>query len=223
MTEPKIPRTPAELQALRVISEAKELQPVEKALAMSYMGAAKWVKKVAAELTGVSYRQAKTVFARPHVIKYIDEELRRLGYQTRAVRIETIKETVRVSQGNLIEILKLIMDDDGHFDPREVKRLPIDLSAAVKTFKITEEKRGKDENEYTVRRTEIHMHDKVAALGLLNSMLRISQEDPESEAESPDELKLVGMRIEGPDSKTIDADFEIIDKKKDELVWLKIP
>lgn len=219
MTEPKYPKTIAEY-------EARELLPQQRAVALAYMGPAKWVKKVAAEISGLSYGYSKRILNMPHVIKFMDDELRKVGRMTRAVRTQTVKETVRVSQGNLISILKEVMDDAGHISPAKMRGLSVDMSAAVKTFKITEERHGEGEGSYTTLRTEIGMHDKVAALGLLDKMLRISQEDERDEAETPDDLRLVGMIIEPPEKrKTIDAEFKVVgpEKKKEDLSWLDLP
>lgn len=215
MTAPKVPKSRAELEAVT-------LKPEQQALALTYMGGAKYVKKIASEMMGLSYKSVKRTLNLPHVLKFMDEELRKAGYQTRAVRNETIKETFRLAKGSLVEVLKHVMDDNGHIDPGKVKRLPADLASAVKTLDITEEWNA--QGERVVRRVKILMHDKVGALALMDKMLRISQEDPSEEADAPDDLRLMGMVIEGPDTRpAIDAEFEVVEKESEELEWLRLP
>lgn len=215
MTAPKIPKSRAELEAVPI-------KPEQRLVAYAYMGGAKYVRRIAAEMTGHSYKSVKRTLSLPHVVKFMDEELRKMGYQTRAVRNEVIKETFRLAKGNIVEVLNHVMDDDGHIDPAEVKKLPANLAPAVKTLKIYEERNGK--GVMVSRRTEITMHDKVGALALMDKMLRISQEDPEEEANAPDDLRLMGMVIEGPDNRTaIDAEFEVVEKESEGLEWLNLP
>lgn len=215
MTAPKVPKSRAELEALPI-------KPEQHAVALAYMGGAKYVKRVAAEMAGVSYKSAVRTLKLPHVVKFMDEELRKMGYQTRAVRNEVIKETFRLAKGNLVEVLQHVMDDNGHIDPVKVKKLPADIAPAVKTLKIYEEWNVKGER--TSIRTEISMHDKVGALALMDKMLRISQEDPSEEADAPDDLRLMGMVIEGPDNRpAIDAEFEVVEKESEEPEWLRLP
>ncbi len=217
MTEPKVPKTRAELEAV-------ELKPEQQAVALAYMGGAKFVKRVAAEMVGVKYKYAVRVLKLPHVVKFMDEELRKLGYQTRAVRNATVKETFRLAKGSLVEVLNYVMDDEGHIDPAKVKKLPADIGPAVKSLKVTEERHGKGKDAYTTLRTEITMHDKVGALALMDKMLRISQEDPGDEVDAPDDLRLMGMVIEGPDNlPAIDAEFEVVKKESEEPEWLRLP
>lgn len=215
MTAPKVSKSRAELEALPI-------KPEQRAVAFAYMGGAKYVKKVAAEMTGHSYKSVVRTLKLPHVVKFMDEELRKMGYQTRAVRNETIKETFRLAKGNLVDVLNYVMDDNGHIDPAKVKKLPADIAPAVKTLKIYEERNAK--GFVVAVRTEITMHDKVGALALMDKMLRISQEDPGDEADAPDDLRLMGMMIEGPDNRpAIDAEFEVVKKESEEPEWLRLP
>lgn len=218
-------RSHAELEALPLLDS-------QKAIALAYMGEARYSPKITAQLSGYGLSYCKRVVKLPHVMKFLDEELRSLGIVTRAARNATITETIRVSQGDIVEVLRLTTDDSGHVDFMKVKRLPKEISAAIKTIKITEERRrdksGVKDDRYSVLRTEISMHDKIGALNLLDRMLHISADKSEDEPDERDELKLMGMVIEGPDVKktedaAIEAEFEIIEKEKEDRSWMKLP
>lgn len=223
MTEPKVPLTFAE-------AEAKPIIQSEQVIATAYTGEARHNMMVVEKLTGYSYSYIKKVLKKPHVLKFMDAELRKAGIVARAIRRDTIKETYRVSQGDIVEVLREVMDWKGEIDMELVKKLPKDMSAAIKTVKVTSKRRkaknGKADDEYTILRTELTMHDKVGALGLLNTMLRISQEKPEEEGGEADELTLTGMIIEGPgkNDTAIDADFEVVEEEEEDEdeSWLAI-
>ena len=220
MTDPIIPLTFAEAEAKPVIES-------EKMIALAYIGEARHNMRIVEKLTKYSYSYIKTVVKKPHVLKFMDAELRRMGIVARSVRKETIMETVRVSQGDIVDVLREVLTPGGQIDLELVKGLPKRLTAAIKTVKITAENRGKGKDAYEVVRTELTMHDKVGALALLDKMLRISQEKPEEEVDERDELKLMGMVIEGPDKNesAIDADFEVVEDEieEDDESWLHLP
>jgi len=204
------------------------LNVAEREIALMYMGEAKYNATATAALTPYSKSYCQKVVKKPHVAKFIDEELQAMGIQTRAARNATIQETLLVSQSDIIEVLKEVMDDDGHVNFAAVKGLPKRLTGAIKTFKIVEEKRRNkddDHDRYSLVRTEIQMHDKVPALALLDRMLRIS-DNPEDKPKERDQLQLVGINIEAPDpSGIIDAEFEVVDKVNEEEYpeWLQMP
>lgn len=221
MTAPKNPLTFAE-------SEAKPMIESEKIIAFTFIGKSRRSIKVTAELTGYSYSYVKKVIKKPHVLKFMDKELRKVGLISRAIANETIKETTRVAQGDLVEVLREVLDWEGKIDLQAVKRLPKRLSAAIKSIEITAERRGKGKDAYTVLRSKIMMHDKVGALALMDKMLRISQDDPEDRGDAKEQLQLMGMVIEGPGSmetEPIDAEFKVLDEDDEEEgdSWLEIP
>jgi len=208
--------TKKELQELPLIES-------EKIIALAYMGEAKFVATAAAALTGFSQSYCMKVVKKKHVMRFIDDELKALGIQTRAARNATIQEALLVSQSDVVAILREVMDDDGHVDFASVKALPPSMTKAIKTVKIVEEKRGGHGrgDKYSVVRTEIQMHDKVPALALLDKMLRIS-ENPEDKPKEKDQLQLVGIHIEAPDG-AIEVEFEVVDDDdREELPeWLR--
>lgn len=209
-------------------AELKELPLIEseKIIALAYMGEAKYNATAVAALTGYSKSYCQKTVKRSNVMRFIDEELKALGIQTRAARNATIQETLMVSQSDVVEILRHVMDDNGHVDFASVKGLPSRLTKAIKSVKIVEEKRRRDgEDSYSLVRTEFQMHDKVPALALLDRMLRIS-DNPEDKPKEKDQLKLVGIQIEAPDSNAgaIEVEFDILDeleKEKELPGWLR--
>ena len=220
MTEPKNALTIAE-------AEAKQMIASEKIIAFKFIGESRRSIKITAELTGYSYSWVKKTIKKPHVLKFMDAELRKIGIVSRAVANEAIKETARIAQGDIVEILREVLDWKGEIDIQQVKRLPKRLSAAIKSVEITAERRGKGKDAYTVLRSKLVMHDKVGALALLDKMLRISQDVPEEGDDRMEDLQLMGMVIEAPSGKkddAIDAEFEILDKEtKEDESWLQIP
>lgn len=199
----------------------------EMKIALCYMGEAKYNATAVSKLLSYSESHCQRTVKKPNVMKFIDEELQKLGIQTRAARNATINETLLISQSDIIEVLREVMDDGGHVDFAKVKRLPKRLSAAIKTVKIVEEKRpGKNngKGEFSLVRTEIQMHEKVPALALLDRMLRIS-ENPEDKPKEKEQLQLTGMIIEAPaPAGVIDAEFEIVEpiEEKELPEWLRL-
>lgn len=210
----QIKMTKKELTALPLIES-------ETVIALCYMGEAKYNAAAVAALTGYSVTYCQKVVKKPNVMRFVDEELKALGIQTRAARNATIQETLLVSQSDVVAVLREVMDDDGHVDFAAVKKLPKHLTAPIKTVKIVEEKRRSEGTvKYSLVRTEFQMHDKVPALALLDKMLRIS-ENPEDKPKEKDQLQLVGMVIEAPDPNAgaIEVDFELVEEVPE---WLRL-
>ncbi len=207
--------------------ELKELPLIEseQVIALAFMGEAKFNATAAAALTGFSQSYCMKVVKKAHVMRFIDDELKAIGIQTRAARNATIQEALLVSQSDVVAILREVMDDDGHVDFASVKALPATLTKAIKTVKIVEEKKRRSDGSgtsYSLVRTEIQMHDKVPALALLDKMLRIS-ENPEDKPKEKDQLQLVGIQIEAPDPHpgAIEAKFEVVDDREELPEWLR--
>lgn len=205
------------------------LTGAQKVIALMYIGEGKHNAKSTSTLTLYTYSYVKRIVKQPHVMKFMDEELRAMGIVARSVRKDIILETVRLAQSSLPAVLKECMDDNGDIDPVAIRDLPHDIGAAVKGLKVVKTTRGSGKDQYVERRTEVIMHDKQGALNLAEKMLQISQDRPEEKQGELDELKLMGMVIEGPGGvilgrkDAIDVDFSEVKIEEDDDSWLALP